>query len=462
MGSFFNTTSVPTATQLPFLGDEAESLSIADAFIPDTRLRQEMIDATARRLFRRNPEYARFSPFDANLITNRVWNFLFAVETEPHDPAEVFERLRWGGVFIYISRHRGDLASLPQRFRAEGFEILHPSGCLKSGRFCFIPFVGKRLYFFACRKLQLIRPADLTERFTFNVQLSRAAEAGVASDEKYVVVKQVPPIERVMARLSAKFPEADAALISRRAVKFTRKIFPLMLTREAAMLKILQKYLPEAYRSRIPRVIHLDTDERGMATRLVTNWMRIGGQPMPHLEFARQSMDFLRVLHDEARVTHLDLRLDNMLITEQGVCFIDFGASLREGEEIDTNPLLANLFGELTRTSVIQTLLRKMIAEGTATSPLLRSAVGRADKQIDLFYLSLQNNKPLHNPDFRGLVDFDPQSFEAKALAEIFSELLRPKDPSNPRYVTAADVLRAIERVGAARRVQTAAQEAAI
>jgi len=37
--------------------------------------------------------------------------------------------------------------------------------------------------------------------------------------------------------------------------------------------------------------------------------------PIEQIEFARQSADLLRALHDDARVMHLDLRLDNFVIT---------------------------------------------------------------------------------------------------------------------------------------------------
>ena len=44
-------------------------------------------------------------------------------------------------------------------------------------------------------------------------------------------------------------------------------------------------------------------------------------------------------------------------------------------------------------------MLLKMTSNGTVTSKIMNEAVGRVDKQVDLFYLAVQINQPLHNPD---------------------------------------------------------------
>ena len=93
-----------------------------------------------------------------------------------------------------------------------------------------------------------------------------------------------------------------------------------------------------------------------------------GGKPLSQLEFARQAADLLRVMHDKAGVIHLDLRLDNVVITDKGVGFVDFGSAVREGENIKGNPLLSTIFDELMRTSQIQRMLEKMTTDGTVTA----------------------------------------------------------------------------------------------
>jgi serine/threonine protein kinase len=80
---------------------------------------------------------------------------------------------------------------------------------------------------------------------------------------------------------------------------------------------------------------------------IVTNTVPIPvphGRPLTQLEFARQSAELLAALHDAAGVMHLDLRLDNFVITDHGVGFVDFGSAVRVGEEFPEASLLSNLF----------------------------------------------------------------------------------------------------------------------
>ncbi len=60
-------------------------------------------------------------------------------------------------------------------------------------------------------------------------------------------------------------------------------------------------------------------------------------------------------------------------------------------------------------------------------------------------------NNPVQNPEFEGLVDFDPNgSAEATAIANVTSDLLKPADPLHPAVTTAADLLRNINAAAAA------------
>jgi len=132
---------------------------------------------------------------------------------------------------------------------------------------------------------------------------------------------------------------------------------------------------------------------------------------------------------------------------ERGVGFVDFGSAVRVGENLSDNPLLATLFGELMRTSEIQRMLAHMTLNGHITSPIIQEGKQKVDKSVDFFYLALQINDPLKNPDFAGLVEFDAHSRQAAALKRMTSEVLRPRDINNPRFRCAADILRGIEDI---------------
>ncbi len=189
--------------------------------------------------------------------------------------------------------------------------------------------VSRKVHYFSARKVMLVEPGQSSDRFTYNVQLEKNRAQALAGGNRqtwegmswrgeYDVVKQVPVVDRVLARLKEKFPEADEETLLRRAKKFTDKIFPVFLTREAAILKLLQRDLPKRFRGRVPRVVEAEQDLKGYVQTLRMNWLRNGGKPLSQLEFAKQAAELLAALHDDAKVMHLDLRLDNVVITEKG------------------------------------------------------------------------------------------------------------------------------------------------
>lgn len=374
-------------------------------------------------------------------------DLVVAFEDEPHAPDDVFRRLRWGGQFLYVSRRRGDVAGLPERFNERGFLTARPPSFVRTDRFGFrmpvplpLPLLTRKVHYFTSRKVELVPPREFSDRFTYRVQLVPHARAPLG----YVVQKEVPSFERVVARLRHKFPDAPQEVVEKRARKFTDKIFPVFLTREAAMLRILERDLPGPFRRRVPHVIDLEQDERGYVRRLRMNWLRNGGRPISQLEFAQQSAELLEALHDRANVIHLDLRLDNFVVTEHGVGFVDFGSAVRVGENLHANPMLETIFQELMKTSQIQRMLEHMTLSGEVTSRVLTGAQGQVDKAVDLFYLAVQINDPLQNPEFRGLIEFDPASEQAAALAKLTEDVLKPKDPQNPTIRTARELLEGI------------------
>jgi hypothetical protein len=389
-------------------------------------------------------------------------DFLFLDAEDAHDPETVFDRLRWGGQVIYVSRDRKKVEAAAEEYatwRVEAGErgawVLEQRVGVEKKYLLNLRFLGWRtpVYFMVARKVMLVPPGKSSDRFTYNVYLEKNRETG-----HYEVVKEVPTIERVLARLREKFPDADEETLRRRARKFTEKIFPVFLTRETAILRLLHRDLPKAFRNKVPRVLAAENDDQGYIRTLRLKWLRNRrrpvdghtgdhGRPLTQLEFAHQSAELLSALHDIVGVMHLDLRLDNFVITENGVGFVDFGSAVRVGEDFPESSLLCNLFEEMMKTSQIQRMLGKMTQSGQVTSEEIRNCYQRIDKAVDFFYLAVQINAPLTNPDFHGLVEFDPQSAEAAELSTLTEQILRPSDTQNARFKSASEILLGIDEV---------------
>ena len=144
---------------------------------------------------------------------------------------------------------------------------------------------------------------------------------------------------------------------------------------------------------------------------------------------------------------HLDLRLDNMVITPEGVGFVDFGTSAQIDEDLSGRPVLNSLFMELMQTSEVQKVLSDMLARGEVTSGSLKEVSGKPDKGMDIFYLAVQINHPHFNPELTRLVQYDAMSDEARTLHALSAAVLRPKNPAMSQFKNARDLLRGIKRV---------------
>ena len=160
-----------------------------------------------------------------------------------------------------------------------------------------------------------------------------------------------------------------------------------------------------------------------------------------------QSADPSGALHDEAGIMHLDLRLDNFVITPAGVGFVDFGSAVRVDENLKQSPLLSSLFEELMRTSEIQRMLFRMTRTGEVTSEAISGGLHKVDKAVDCFYLAVQISSPHANPDLKDLIRFDKGSDEARRLSRLTEQILRPADPAKPAYRSAADILAGIRQL---------------
>ena len=401
-----------------------------------------MIQAVRRHAFADDGEFARFDRGASELVESRTLDYLFATTHEPHRPQEVFDRLRWGGQFVFATRHAREAQELARDFAVKGFVL--ERGPQRVHRWLLgVPLIslGPRVHYFVARKVTLIPPGQFNNRFTYDVRLERG------TDGKYVVAKTVPEISTVVKRLALRQPEAAEPELRRQAKQLVENVFPVFLTREVAFLQILQRDLPPEYRRRVPSALTVRKNDRGMVHKLTLNWLRKTDKTMRHLDFAIQSADLLYRLHHIARIIHLDLRLDNFVITDDGVGFVDFGSAARAGENIAGSPLLRRLFGQLMRTSQVQRVLEKMTRQGTVTSRFITCAKHKVDRAVDLFFLALQMERPDLNPYTRELVLYDADSLEADLIAELRREVLQPNDPLRPTCASARDLLRALQEI---------------
>ncbi|MEE9404536.1 MAG: hypothetical protein V3V20_06555, partial [Algisphaera sp.] len=152
---------------------------------------------------------------------------------------------------------------------------------------------------------------------------------------------------------------------------------------------------------------------------------------------------------DTVGVIHLDLRLDNMVLSGGNVCFIDFGSSVRVGENIRRSPMLNSLFEEMMNTSQIQKTMGRMKEKGRITSDVILSAHGKMDRAVDMFYLSLQITHPVTNPELRALIRYRKGSEIANQIKELVAQILRPSEPEKTKFISAADVHQGLVRLAA-------------
>jgi hypothetical protein len=402
-------------------------------------IRVDDVGAVVRRAVTLEPDLNTYPPVPLSGIRKRLVDSIVCTPADTHSPDDLFRKLRWGGLIIFVTPDRGQAVRFGIQLTNFGFKITHKITQVVRGLFGLpIPFLGRKLYFFVARKVDLLPPGQTTERFTYHVYLDRIA------DGSWVVVKEVPTLDMVMARLRSKWTELPEEVLEKRARKFSDKIFPVFLTREAAILKIVNRDIPDEYRDRVPQLLYMERDKRGYVQRIRLSWLRNGGEPLSQLEFARQSADLLRALHDHVGIMHLDLRLDNFVITPRGVGFVDFGSAVRVNENLKENPLLFNLFEELMRTSEIQRMLLNMTLSGQVTSQAISCGLHKVDKAVDYFYLAVQISSPHTNPDLKDLIRFDKKSDEARELARLTEQILRPTDPAKPIFRSAADILAGI------------------
>ncbi|MBB6431074.1 hypothetical protein [Algisphaera agarilytica] len=380
---------------------------------------------------------------DAEL--SQLEDFLLCAHGQTPEPADVFKRLQWGGQILAIGSDAEAIRQYARVFAAhDSFELeTAPRSTLAQVWGVPLPGLGRKLHYFVVRKVTLILPNEDTVRFTFDVRLVKKPELG----DEYVVMKQVPRYRNVVSRLHSRFPEATQQVLLTRAEKLVKRVFPVFLTREAGFLQLLHRDLPDEFKQRMPQALGFEKAPDGTIKRLYMSWLRLGGEPLSHMEFAQQAAELLSVLHDKVGVIHLDLRLDNMVISEGKVCFLDFGSSVRVGENVHESPLLSSLFDEMMNTSQIQRTMGKMRDAGRLTSDVLVAAQGKIDRGVDMFYLSLQISKPVSNPELLPLIRYDALSPTAKRIKLLTDSILRPSNPNRPHFISAHDVFLGLQKI---------------
>jgi hypothetical protein len=432
-----------------------------DRFVPtlgavqDTIVREEgaakhieRLVVIAQRRWLRQEMVGRLASRASEAPQGKFVDVLTATPGEPKLPDEAFARLRWGGAFLYVGTNERSVQNLAEAYDGKrGFILETPVTPIHTTRMGLrIPGLTSTGYAFVARKISLIQPGEFTERFTYHVELTPVPKSEIAPDG-YVVTKRVPTFADIVQRLRHKFPEVEQRDIEIRAHKLVDHVFPTFLTREAAMLGILQRNLAPQFRHKVPTPIGIQKDQRGFVRTLHMNWMRIGGEPISQFDFAIQSAELLAAIHEQANVMHLDLRMDNMVITPNGVGFVDFGSACKIGEQVNESPMLGELFTEMMRTSQIQRMLGKMIERGHVTNNAIAEVYGKTDKTVDSFYLAVQIAKPHTNPDLKQLITYEPETEMAKALSALTAAVLRPKNPEMQHYKSARDLVRGLRRI---------------
>ena len=409
--------------------------------------------ARAKRKIRRAEKLLERIGEEALDFRDRGWRFLdtekghpvdclIALDVDRVDAPTVFEQLRWGGRVLCAGRKRQSIEIARRAFtRDAGYRVDVEPTSARLGP----PVLGRRWHYFVARRVWLMPPGKHTLRFTYNVRLTRHER----SEHDYAVLKGVPTREEVLERLRQRFRDTDASTLRTRAKKLADHVFPVFLSREVSFLRLLERDMPPSLQGRFPRVLGVEKGDEGLVRRMLMSWLRQGGPALTRLAFAKQAASMLAMVHDRARIIHLDMRLDNMLITPRGVCLVDFGSAVRDDEDIEHTSMLRSLFTQMMVTSEVQQTLGRMKEQGELTSASLIDAHQKIDKQADLFYLVLQLPRADEHSSFKGLVvpGWDPR--ERELLEQVRDEVIRPRDPENPSITSAAQLLERLEELEA-------------
>jgi ribosomal protein S18 acetylase RimI-like enzyme len=175
--------------------------SNADGHPGHASKRDRLLRGVAARAFADDPEFTRYGAGVDALIASpprtvpagerAPLDFLFAYENEPHDPDDVFSRLRWGGQFVYASKHGRRVEQMNELFGHRGFETMPRPGMIREPLPLFgvrLPLLSKKLHFFVARKVNLVLPRQFSDRFTYHLQLVPARDGDVVEIKNMAVL----------------------------------------------------------------------------------------------------------------------------------------------------------------------------------------------------------------------------------------------------------------------------------
>lgn len=401
---------------------------------------------TMRRRLARQSQRERLRRSYEQFEKSHLTDYFFGTRAAACAPTDVFRFLRWGGDFYFTTHRLREAEQLRDAYaKRREFVTEKQIDVFTGPRYDrALLRMSRKYYCFRARKVEMTLRDEATDRHSYDVRLIKSQ---MDKAQGWVVHKQVPTVADAAERLWKRFPDLPFYTVETAAEKLVDKVYPIFLTREAAFLKILQRELPDAYKLRVPTPLHIEKDERGFVRELQMSWLRLGGDPIDQLDFARQSAHLLTLLHDTLNIVHLDLRLDNYVVTPHGVGFVDFGSASRIGEDFSKSSILKSFFDEMLSNSQVQRDIQRMQSRGLLTSSVFEGVYHKIDKAVDLFYLLMELNRPHDNPDFAGLVAHDPRSRHARMLAEFTKQVFRPTDPTKPRFTSVRDVRDALNLI---------------
>lgn len=432
----------------------------------------------AARVLTCQADRLRYTRSEAQAAASGARDYTFNLSPTDAAPDAAFDRLRWGGQMAFISPRPREVEALLADYRQrpewliedEPTAIAPPatrSGMRGIGPLLPAPlrrrWLGQTTHYFVARKVLLDPAHRLTAKHSFDVRLIPDPDPGISPTPRtpagplnsdtsggggeisggdssgggYVVLKRVPTLQQAMDRLAQTCPDVPAERLEAIAAKLVRKVFPIYLTREAAFLKLLQRDLPERFRGRTPKVLSHEVDDAGLVRSLTMRWMRQGGPPISQTQFARQAAELLWALHEDVGIMHLDLRLDNLLVTEAGVCLIDFGSSVRIGETFAPQSTIDTLIREMLASSQITRDLKRQRRKNLVRAAVFADLPYPPTPAFDLFALATSMTRPHDNADFKGLVIHDHNSDEGLRLSRLRKRILQPPadDPTPIRSV---------------------------
>jgi len=134
----------------------------------------------------------------------------------------------------------------------------------------------------------------------------------------------------------------DEAIIEKRSRKLSKKIVPLFLTREAAMLRIWSGYAAR-YAGRVTSVGYWKRTRAATSGGSPDELLRNGGRELAQTEFSISCAELLHVLHDYSGPYHMDSAEINRNHGARRSGFVfDSVRAVTSGKNISGNPLLAD------------------------------------------------------------------------------------------------------------------------